>query len=364
MSAITQPALTGITAQAASASVQVTSGASRNTPLLAPAGMTSSLNTNFSRSAKDCSSPNGPTTFGPRRICTAAQILRSAQQHIGDRDQQDDEQQQRLRHDHDQRPEIVLVQNSAKVMALLRRRHGRAAFGERRAFGHHRGRARDRVGEVEVLDRRSGTAPCPASPPTRESWRMSAGPPGTIWPMRAEMRMRLEQRLRAARASESIGQLRAEHVGQRAQDRPVLARVAGREARAVGHLHAAFGVDVDAGLLRYRPRPAGSRRRGARRRRRGCRCRPRRRRAARRSRRRRAGTARRARRPCAIVGGGEPALARHEADVERADARGRGVQHARSRSSPPSPRRARSRPWPRARRPPRRPAAPARRRRR
>ena len=53
MSAITQPALTGITAQAASASTQVTSGASRNTPLLAPAGITGSLTTNFSRSAKD-----------------------------------------------------------------------------------------------------------------------------------------------------------------------------------------------------------------------------------------------------------------------------------------------------------------------
>ena len=60
------------------ASVQVTSGASKNTPLLAPAGMTGSLNTNFRRSAKDCKSPHGPTTFGPRRICTAAQILRSA----------------------------------------------------------------------------------------------------------------------------------------------------------------------------------------------------------------------------------------------------------------------------------------------
>ena len=36
MSAITQPTLSGITAQAASASTQVTSGASRNTPLLAP----------------------------------------------------------------------------------------------------------------------------------------------------------------------------------------------------------------------------------------------------------------------------------------------------------------------------------------
>ena len=78
MSAITHLALTGITAQAASASTQVTSGASRNTPLLAPAGITGSLTTNFSKSANDWNRPQGPTTLGPRRICTAAQILRSA----------------------------------------------------------------------------------------------------------------------------------------------------------------------------------------------------------------------------------------------------------------------------------------------
>ena len=78
MSAITQRALTGITAQAESASTQVTSGASRNTPLLEPDGMTGSLKQNFNRSAKDWNRPQGPTTLGPRRNCTAAQILRSA----------------------------------------------------------------------------------------------------------------------------------------------------------------------------------------------------------------------------------------------------------------------------------------------
>jgi hypothetical protein len=78
MLAIPQLALTGITAQAASASTQVTSGASKKTPLLAPAGIVGSLSTNFRRSAKDCRRPKGPTTLGPRRICTAAQILRSA----------------------------------------------------------------------------------------------------------------------------------------------------------------------------------------------------------------------------------------------------------------------------------------------
>ena len=69
--------LRGITAQAASASTEATSGASRNTPLSAPAGISGSLSTNFSRSANDCSRPNGPTTLGPRRSCTAAHTLRS-----------------------------------------------------------------------------------------------------------------------------------------------------------------------------------------------------------------------------------------------------------------------------------------------
>ena len=78
MSAMAQPALSGITAQAASDRAHITSGASRNMPLLAGAGITGSFSTNFSRSAKDCSSPQGPTTFGPRRSCTAAQTLRSA----------------------------------------------------------------------------------------------------------------------------------------------------------------------------------------------------------------------------------------------------------------------------------------------
>lgn len=78
MFAITQFALSGMTAQAASASVTETSGASRKIVLLAPAGMTGSLKTNFKRSAKDWNSPKGPTTLGPRRSCTAAQIFRSA----------------------------------------------------------------------------------------------------------------------------------------------------------------------------------------------------------------------------------------------------------------------------------------------
>ena len=77
MSLITQPSATGMTAQAAIASTTDTSGASTNTPLLALAGMIGSLRMNFRKSANGCSTPQGPTTFGPRRSCTEPQILRS-----------------------------------------------------------------------------------------------------------------------------------------------------------------------------------------------------------------------------------------------------------------------------------------------
>ena len=78
MLATTHPALTGTTAQAAKASVTVISGPSRNSTLLAPEGMISSLKKNLSASAMVCSKPKIPTTFGPRRSCTAAQIFLSA----------------------------------------------------------------------------------------------------------------------------------------------------------------------------------------------------------------------------------------------------------------------------------------------
>ena len=56
-----------MTAQAANASTTDTSGASRNTPLLALAGMIGSLRMNLKKSAKGWRTPHGPTTFGPRR---------------------------------------------------------------------------------------------------------------------------------------------------------------------------------------------------------------------------------------------------------------------------------------------------------
>ena len=77
MSEITQPGAQGITAQTITGSTKLIIGASMNSVLSAPAGTTISLTMYFRKSAKDCIRPQGPTTFGPRRSCTAAQILRS-----------------------------------------------------------------------------------------------------------------------------------------------------------------------------------------------------------------------------------------------------------------------------------------------
>ena len=73
----TQVSLNGITAQAISAKTNDVSGASMKTARSAPAGITTSFTTYFNASATVCNKPNTPTTFGPRRICTAAQTLRS-----------------------------------------------------------------------------------------------------------------------------------------------------------------------------------------------------------------------------------------------------------------------------------------------
>ncbi len=78
MSAITQPAETGITAQPIIARLKVTIGASRNTSGFAPVGTTVSLRNSLRPSASGCNRPNGPTTLGPRRRCIAAITLRSA----------------------------------------------------------------------------------------------------------------------------------------------------------------------------------------------------------------------------------------------------------------------------------------------
>ncbi len=78
--------------------------------------------------------------------------------------------------------------------------------------------------------------------------RTSSALPGVTVSVRARCGCALNKAARSC-AERIVGQLDAEDVGQRAQDRPVLARIAGREGGAPRHLHAAFGVDEDAGLL-------------------------------------------------------------------------------------------------------------------
>ena len=110
------------------------------------------------------------------------------------------------------------------------------------------GGAGDRVGEIEVGRRASGTATCPTAPPRPPASRYRPRSPGATCRRARDADARRTARRAAPRASRRAAS--AEQVGERAQDRPVLARVAGREGGARRHLHAAFGVDVDAGFLR------------------------------------------------------------------------------------------------------------------
>src|SRR5439155_2888194 len=62
----------GITENAVNAHTAEMIGAKKYTTLSAARGMMSSLKASFSPSASDCSSPNGPTRFGPGRTCIRA----------------------------------------------------------------------------------------------------------------------------------------------------------------------------------------------------------------------------------------------------------------------------------------------------
>ena len=61
--------------------------------------------------------------------------------------------------------------------------------------------------------------------------------------------MGLVERL-AERRERVVGELFAQHVRERAQDRPVLARIAGREGGARRHLHPPLGIHMGRGFLR------------------------------------------------------------------------------------------------------------------
>ena len=78
MSASTMPSANGITAHAASAGAIARIGARKNRSGSRPVGTMISLNSSLSTSANGCSSPSGPTRFGPMRTCIQPITLRSA----------------------------------------------------------------------------------------------------------------------------------------------------------------------------------------------------------------------------------------------------------------------------------------------
>ena len=157
MSAITHSSSTGITAQAASASTQVTSGAKRKTPLLAPAGMTGSLNDEFEQIGERLQQSPGPDHVRAAPDLHRRPDLAVGIDDVGDRDQKNDQQQHALGQHHQHGPEAHdrpdWVKNSEN-MRLFRRRPRGASFRDHRALGHHGRGARDRIGQVEVIDRR------------------------------------------------------------------------------------------------------------------------------------------------------------------------------------------------------------------
>ena len=104
--------------------------------------------------------------------------------------------------------------------------------------------AADRVGQVEILDRIAGDR---RPPPSRRAWAAFQSKLGE-----PELgRSAGTSRAIAARSSSRLsnGSVVPSTSRQRAQDRPVLARVARREHRALAALHAAFEIDVGARLL-------------------------------------------------------------------------------------------------------------------
>ena len=263
----------------------MTSGARRNTPLLAPAGMIGSLRMNLRKSAKGCSTPQGPTTFGPRRSCTARPDLAlGVDQHRG-REQDADQQQQALEHvaheDAERRAYIQRRSGSAAdeeperarprrrrpraamtrpvrragregvalLIVVLFRRLPRLALRQGRAFGHDAGGARDRVGEIEVGDGRGERRVLERAADGRRA-RSNDGRVGRRDRVDLD-EMRDGRRTSAARsaASESKGSCApsasdsARRIAQSSRASP-----GGKTARSA-NCGAALGVDVDARLL-------------------------------------------------------------------------------------------------------------------
>jgi len=66
-----------MTAHAANANVKERIGENTKIHILEACGITVSLASNFSASAKGCNNPKNPTILGPRRRCIAAITFRS-----------------------------------------------------------------------------------------------------------------------------------------------------------------------------------------------------------------------------------------------------------------------------------------------
>ena len=140
---------------------------------------------------------------------------------VGDRDQQRHDDQQDLADDDRRRPRRSRSRRSQPCGAGLpcaRRDEGR------RALGHGRRGAADRVGHVEIRDRRA------------ERRRLHRAGGAERSPGRRRHRLRMLPKTGFAATSRArtcvervVGQPLAERLGQRADDLPVLARLAGRE---------------------------------------------------------------------------------------------------------------------------------------
>ena len=78
ISETTNPGAKGMTAHPAKLKTIVIMGASIKTILLEPLGIIFSFVISFKASAKLCSKPNGPTTFGPLLNCIKAKTFLSA----------------------------------------------------------------------------------------------------------------------------------------------------------------------------------------------------------------------------------------------------------------------------------------------
>ena len=107
MSEITQPGAQGITAQTIIGSTKLIIGARRNTALSAPAGTTISLTMYLRKSAKLCSSPQGPTTFGPLPQLHRRPDLAVGVHQEREADEDDDRHRQALRQDQDEEAEAA-----------------------------------------------------------------------------------------------------------------------------------------------------------------------------------------------------------------------------------------------------------------